>query len=179
MSYFNVKEQVEKYKKLLNDSVDFSSRTYRKENQEVSLIFLKSIIDQELLSNAVFLPLQTYEGTLDIDIMQNKILKCAEVKEIEEEKVIDEILNGRVIIFTNFSSKIIAIDLFKFPTRVPTEPPTSPVIQGPREGFVEDIQTNITLIRRRLKTDNLVIKSLEIGTESKNKVAMCYLKDVA
>ena len=179
MSYFNVEEKVEEYKKLLNDSVDFSSRIYRKDDQEVALIFLKSIIDQELLSNAVFLPLQTYEEPLDIDILQNKILKCAEVKEVEEEKVIDEILNGRVIIFTNFSDKIIAIDLFKFPTRVPTEPPTSPVIQGPREGFVEDIQTNITLIRRRLKTDNLVIKSLEIGTESKNKVAMCYLKDVA
>lgn len=179
MSYFNVQEKVEEYKNILNDSVDFSNRIYRKEEQEVALIFLKSIIDQELLSNAVFLPLQTYQGMLDIDIIQNKILKCAEVKEIEEDKVIDEILNGRVIIFTNFSDKIIAIDLFKFPTRVPTEPPTSPVIQGPREGFVEDIQTNITLIRRRLKTDNLVIKSLEIGTESKNKVAMCYLKDVA
>ncbi len=179
MSYFNVEEKVEEYKKLLNDSVDFSSRIYKKDDQEVSLIFLKSIIDQELLSNAVFLPLQTYEKPLDIDNLQNKILKCAEVKEIKEEKVIDEILNGRVIIFTNFSDKIIAIDLFKFPTRVPTEPPTSPVIQGPREGFVEDIQTNITLIRRRLKTDNLVIKSMEIGTESKNKVAMCYLKDVA
>ncbi len=179
MSYFNVEEKLEEYKERLNDSVDYSNRIYEKGEQKICMIFLKSIIDQELLSNAIFLPLQTYEDDLSIDILKNKIIKCSEVKDIEEDKVINEILNGRVVIFTNFSDKIIAVDLFKFPTRVPTEPPTSPVIQGPREGFVEDLQTNITLIRRRLKTDNLVIKSLEIGTETKNKVIMCFLKDVA
>ncbi len=179
MSYFNLDKKIEEFKMLLNDSIDFASRFYEKDDQKIAMIFLKSITDQELLSEAVFTPLQLYKGDLSIELLQNKILKCSDIKEIEEEEIVDEILGGKVVLITDFSSKIIAIDLYKFPTRQPTEPPTSPVIQGPREGFVEDLQTNITLIRRRLKTKNLVLKSLKIGSESQTKIAITYLKDVA
>lgn len=179
MSYFDLKSKVEELDGALNESIDFAHRYYVKGEQQVLLVFLKSITDQNLISSAVYYPMQEFEGNLSIENLQNEILKCSDVKEIEEKDVINEILGGKVVLFTDFSEKIIAIDLLKFPTRQPTEPPTSPVIQGPREGFVEDIQTNITLLRRRLKTKNLVIKSFSVGSESQTKVAVSYLKDVA
>lgn len=179
MSYFNLDKKIEECKMLLNESIDFANRFYEKDGQKVAMIFLKSITDQELLSQAIYMPMQMYKGKLSFENLQNEIIKCSDLKEIEEEKIIDEILAGKIILITNFSDKVLAVDLFKFPTRQPTEPPTSPVIQGPREGFVEDLQTNITLIRRRLKTKNLVIKSMQIGSESQTKIAVTYLKDVA
>ncbi len=179
MSYFNLQEKIEEFKMLLNDSIDFAHRYFEKEGQKVAMIFLKSITDQELLSDSIYMPMQMYQGSLTIENLQNEIIKCSDITEIEEEKIINEILGGKIILLTDFSDKIIAVDLYKFPTRQPTEPPTSPVIQGPREGFVEDLQTNITLIRRRLKSKNLVIKSLQIGSQSQTKIAVTYLKDVA
>ncbi len=179
MSYFNLQEKIEEFKMLLNDSIDFAHRYFEKEGQKVAMIFLKSITDQELLSDSIYMPMQMYQGSLSIENLQNEIIKCSDITEIEEEKIINEILGGKIILLTDFSDKIIAVDLYKFPTRQPTEPPTSPVIQGPREGFVEDLQTNITLIRRRLKSKNLVIKSLQIGSQSQTKIAVTYLKDVA
>lgn len=179
MSYFNVDEKIKEIQIALNECSDFSYRYYKKDGNVIALVFLKSITDQSLLSSAVYFPLQTFEGQLSMDNLQNRILKCADISQVKEEDIIDEILNGKVIMLTNFSSTILAIDLLKFATRIPSEPPTSPVLQGPREGFVEDIQTNITLIRRRLKTKNLVLKTLTVGSESQTKVAITYLKGIA
>ena len=179
MSFFDVEEKVKEIESAFNECSDFAYRYFKRGEQIIALVFIKSIINEDLLSNGIFMPLQTYEGELSSEILKTQIIKCADMKEVEEEKVIDEMLNGKIIIFSNFSTDIIGVDLYKFPTRTPTEPPTSPVIQGPREGFVEDIKTNITLLRRRLKSPNLVIKSLEIGSESKTKVAITYIKGIA
>ena len=179
MSFFNVSKKIKEIKTTLNESSDFAYRFYKKDKQIIGLVYLKSIIDQNLLSNAIYFPLQTFEEKLSIKTLKEKIIKCADLKSIKEEDIIKEILDGRVIVITNFSKELISIDLYKFPTRAPTEPPTSPVIQGPREGFVEDMQTNITLLRRRLKTENLVLTTLRVGSQTQTKVVLAYLKGIA
>lgn len=179
MKYFDVEKESLLLKKMLNNSSDFSYRIFSKNSQKISFIFLKSIIDQQLLSSGIYFPFQTFEKKFSMNIIKNQIIKCADVKIIKKEDVTKQILDGKVILITNFSSEILAIDLLKFPERTPSEPPTSPVIQGPREGFVEDVQTNITLIRRRLKTENLVLKTIKIGSQSQTKVVVTYLKNVA
>ncbi len=179
MSFLNVENKVQKIAETFADCTDYGVRFFKRQNQTIALVFIKSIINEELLSNAIFLPLQTFEGQYNIEIIKNQIIKCADVQKIEEEKIVDEMLNGKVVLLCDFSQEIIAVDLYKFPTRVPAEPPTSPVIQGPREGFVEDIKTNITLIRRRLKSPDLVIKGMEVGSISKTKIAITYIKGIA
>lgn len=179
MSYFNVEKTIEETMTALNESSDFSYRYFKKSEKVVGLIFLKSITDQNLLTSAIYYPLQNFKEELSIEALQDKIVQCADLKRIEKKDIVKEILEGKVILITNFSNSILAVDLYKFPERVPSEPPTSPVLQGPREGFVEDLQTNITLIRRRLKTDKLVLKTLVIGESSNTKVIVSYLKDVA
>lgn len=179
MSYFNVEKKVDEIKLTLNESSDFAYRFFIRNNQKIAFVYLKSIINNTLLSESIYSPFQLFEGKFSIENIQNKVIKCADVKVIDEDQAIDELLDGKVILFTNFSSKVIAVDILSFPERVPSEPPTSPVLQGPREGFVEDIQTNVTLIRRRLKTPNLVMKTLKIGEESNTKVIVSYLKNIA
>ena len=179
MSDFNIRKEIEKVKEELNSCIDFAYRYYKKNGQEVGLIFLKSIIDQTLLSSAIYYPLQTFQNEFTIDNLKTSIIKCADVKDIEKKDIIKEILDGKVIILTNFSLQILSVDLYKFPTRTPSEPPTSPVIQGPREGFVEDLQTNITLLRRRLKSPNMILEVVRVGSQTQTKICISYIKGIA
>ena len=178
MSYFNIEKQIQLLKQKFNNCVDFAYRIYQKQDKKIGLIYLKSIIDQSLLSEAIYLPMQTVEQIEDFDNLKN-IIKCADVKITQKENMVKDILDGKVIVLTDFSNQIIAVDLLKFPTRTPSEPPTSPVIQGPREGFVEDLQTNITLLRRRIKSENLVLDVVKVGSETQTKVCITYLEGVA
>ena len=57
-----------------------------------------------------------------------------------------------------------------------TEPPTDIAIKGPREGFIEDVKINTSLVRKRFKSENLRIEFVKVGKISKTFVAVCYLE---
>ncbi|PEA55696.1 spore germination protein [Bacillus pseudomycoides] len=62
--------------------------------------------------------------------------------------------------------------------RLPTIPLNESTVIGPQEGFVEDIDTNINLVRKRLPVLELKTKELLIGEFSKTKVVMMYMSNV-
>ncbi|WP_100333797.1 spore germination protein [Bacillus alkalisoli] len=51
-------------------------------------------------------------------------------------------------------------------------------VVGPKESFVENIDANINMIRRRLGSPMLTIEQIELGTISSTKVAVMYLDDI-
>ncbi len=65
------------------------------------------------------------------------------------------------------------------PERSLTEPPTGQVLLGPREGFVESIQTNMALITKRIKSKDLHWVELTIGRYTQTKVVLGYIDSIA
>lgn len=65
------------------------------------------------------------------------------------------------------------------PQRGLTEPPTSQVLLGPREGFVENIDTNIALIKKRLKCKDLKWIKFTIGEYTQTQVLVTYIDSIA
>ena len=63
--------------------------------------------------------------------------------------------------------------------RALTEPTNESAIRGPRDGFIEDIFVNLSLIRRRLPDPNLKADETVIGRRTQTRVAVAYLADVA
>lgn len=60
--------------------------------------------------------------------------------------------------------------------RSPDEPPAEPAVRGPRDGFVEQINVNRSLIRRRLPDPALRFESVKIGSSSRTLVELVYLE---
>ena len=92
---------------------------------------------------------------------------------------VNKLLNGDMLLCIEGETRYAVINARCYNTRSVTEPPTETVMRGPREGFIEDIKTNLSLLERRLKTPDLAIERLEIGRRSKTSVALCYLSSVA
>lgn len=65
------------------------------------------------------------------------------------------------------------------PQRGLTEPPTGQVLLGPREGFVENIDTNIEFIKKRIKNKDLRFITLTIGKYTQTKVMVAYIDSIA
>lgn len=109
-------------------------------------------------------------------IYQN--LSCINVSVSSKfDELVNSIFNGLVVFLINNSDKAIIIDLRKYPQRGLSEPDMEKVVRGSKEGFCENIAVNIGLIRRRIKTRDLVIQKREIGTYSKTLVSIIYLKE--
>lgn len=165
------------------------------ENQEfvlgennISVFYIESLIDKKLVSSSVLEPLQkrvqnnakTASNTPEISIESLKQEVFA-VSSIEDANVANDavvgILDGKVCVV--LGEKAILIPVFGAQKRGIEEPPTSRVVKGPREGFVEDIGTNVGLVRKRLKTPNLQMEDIFVGKQTHSRVSLFYLKDIA
>ena len=62
--------------------------------------------------------------------------------------------------------------------RAIAEPESESVIRGSRVGFIENFKINVSLIRQEIKDPNLRIDTMEVGTHSHQKVAICYVRPV-
>lgn len=98
---------------------------------------------------------------------------------MDMNEVIDSILSGKLILFIDGLNKVMVININKPPARTIEEPQVESVIRGPREGFTESVSTNITLIRKKIKSTNLKMESFKIGRETRTDITIAYLSNIA
>lgn len=100
-------------------------------------------------------------------------------KENEFTKIVEQINSGFCALFVDSIDTAFCVETKGFQGRSITEPATEGVIRGAREGFVENIRTNTSLLRKIINSEKLIIEEIDVGKISKTKVAVCYLKDIA
>ncbi len=99
--------------------------------------------------------------------------------ETELSKLSDEILDGNSLLLVDGLDTGFIVGAKLLPTRAIAEPPSDVAIKGPREGFIEDIKTNMALVRKRLKCPELRFEMLKIGKRSNTNVVISYLDGIS
>jgi hypothetical protein len=91
----------------------------------------------------------------------------------------ENILAGNTVLIVDGLDQLFIFQTKKYARREITEPTTEPTIKGPKEGFVEDIETNLLLIRKRIRTSSLKVEHLTLGEQTHTKICVVYLKGIA
>ena len=142
-------------------------------------LYADGLADKQLLGELVVKPLKAAEEGATFEDIKH-LLASPEVKDGEEIKeAIKEISDGNAVLFIEGESKFLISGLKNPPGRSVSEPPAHVVVKGPREGFTEDIKTNLGLVRKRVKSQNLKVKMLSSGAKSQTAVALIYIDGVA
>jgi spore germination protein KA len=139
-------------------------------------VFADAVTDKELLGEQIILPLKRYEGEATAQAIGEFVTSPELRKEKSLTKLAEEVLAGNPVLLFEGADEGIIAGTKKVFVRAVSEPPTDVVIKGPREGFIEDVKINTSLVRRRLKTPDLKIEMLKVGRRSQTFVAMCYLE---
>lgn len=140
--------------------------------------YQRNIIDTKTLNEQI-LPYLLYTKIYSIrelkGIIPNKeIVITNKAKEIKEK-----LLQGCIMIqFHKHDSYCALIDAVKFEKRSISVPEVEFSVNGPKEAFVESIDTNLNLIRRRLPVPELRVKELVVGKLTRTKVAVLYIEDI-
>lgn len=170
----------QKLKQQLNNNQDVTFREFVKDDVNMMIVYIQDCVDQNLLSLSVINPILQTKKKISVKSLIKDILVVSGVEEINEfDKAVKEILLGNAILFVDNQTSYIKLAVANIEKRSIVEPPTSAVIFGPREGFVESIKTNTSLIRKRLPTTSLKIVELSLGRYTKTIVRMFYLVDIA
>ncbi|MFA9465587.1 MAG: spore germination protein [Velocimicrobium sp.] len=122
-------------------------------------------------------PLFTQDGTIsNIESYMNTRIGYSQAQLTMDWKVIiKNVLSGPSALFIDGFAQAIIIDTRSYPTRGMEEPDTERVTRGAKDGFVETLLINTTLIRRRIRNPKLTFEIKSIGTDSKTDVAIGYI----
>ncbi|MBR4200796.1 MAG: spore germination protein [Oscillospiraceae bacterium] len=95
----------------------------------------------------------------------------------DTEALLHLLHSGFVILLADGAAEAHAFGLQGFAARGISEPSGELNIYGAKDGFTEPVRTNMSLIRRRMKTPLLTFELLTAGTVSQTDLCMVYLRD--
>lgn len=100
-------------------------------------------------------------------------------EESDYQLLIKYVLSGMVAFLFDKEQKAIVYDVRMFDKRSVSEPTEEGVIKGAKDSFIEVMRTNTALIRRRIRSEYLVMESLTVGKVSKTDLTLCYISNIA
>ncbi len=179
----NIEEIVKKLKKDTNNAEDI---TYQKKivlKKKIYIIYNESLTGSDKISEFIVKSLEKINKEKKkrniIDTICNNIdnFKITKISTYED-----------ISYFLNYGFTIILIENSKYALTLETKrnlargisiPQTENTVRASMDAFVEDMQTNLGLIRRRIKTNNLWIDSFEIGKYTATKVNILSIKGIS
>lgn len=169
--------------KLKEETNNSSYIVYREKyinNIKIDIIYNEVLTDQDKISNFIYRSLDHIEKIyqekeLLYDVIKNNISNI-KIKEINNYQDICKYLNNGFVILLIEDDYSLALEVKKNLTRSIEKPMTETTIRGAMDSFTENIETNIGLIKRRLKTNKLWNEDMELGKYTKNKISILTIK---
>ena len=173
---YDLKERVEEVKSHLTSEDILVFEFDSSDGKKFACIYADGIVDKNLIGELVVKPLRHAKKDDDAQTVK-KMLATPELKDGEDmQNCIKSISNGDAALFIDGEKDFYILGVKNPPGRAVAEPPTQVTVKGPREGFTEDIKVNLGLVRKRLKSQNLQVKTITVGKQSETAVAICYLE---
>ena len=118
------------------------------------------------------------KSNLENFLYSNLIPQNSISKESKFKKIISKVNNGFCVLFVDGLTCALCIEAKGFQTRSISKPITEEVVKGSHEGFVENLRTNTSMIRKIVNNERLTIEEISIGSLNQTQVSICYLKDI-
>ncbi|MCM3782586.1 spore germination protein [Neobacillus mesonae] len=149
----------------------------------IILIYTIGLCDSERIYRNVLPKLdQYYKKFNSFELSDERLAASFPVTSLQKEPSLDElddiIFKGDLLLIFPFDKLFLQIALANTPKRSPIDSNTEISVIGPRDCFIEDMVTNIALIRKRMRTQSLRVESYTLGRRTKTEVALLYLEDV-
>lgn len=156
-------------------------------NITVYLFCVDGLINQALFDEAVFRSLKfdpylekclTERQTMDY-LLEGGAYHVFTSEENDYDKLLKSVLSGMVALIFDGEKKAILYDIRAFEMRSIQEPTDENVMKGSKESFIEVMRMNTALIRRRIRSEYLVIEQMAVGKVSKTDIALIYVSNIA
>ncbi|MBP1930561.1 spore germination protein [Ammoniphilus resinae] len=184
----NLEDTLVILQQLLGANDDIVVRRFRVFKEfSAAMVYCSSLVDHTQINMDVLKPLmstsyrdETWNSNRLQEIILEETLYHSDLRlESDLSKIVRSILSGGTLVFIDGMNDGFVVGTRKVDKRAINQPGTEQVIRGPREGFIEQLGTNISLLRYRLPTADLRVKTMEVGRVTKSKVAICYLEGIA
>jgi|Deesub1362A_J573_1020465.scaffolds.fasta_scaffold00029_84 spore germination protein KA len=153
-----------------------------------ALVYLDRLADPAMLGDNVVQPLLRRAGQMGAKVTDGDLLEFIERnivtvpgarRETNLGRAVSIVLRGDSVLFVDGCRGSLILAAREFETRRVEEPTLETVIRGPKEGFTENLNTNVSLLRRRLPDPRLRLQEMKIGRYSQTRVVVAHIAGLA
>ena len=159
----------------INPSIDYKTKELIINKQRIILLYNDILVNKEMINKEILSKIKD----LSKKQIQNldKFLPNINTEKIKKKNINNKLNNSNLVLIINNN-------IYSIETKLITDRAISPStnelnITGPKDSFNENINTNINLIRKRIKSKNLILKESIIGKETNTKISLLYMNNIA
>lgn len=177
-------ENIEFFKRKFSQSADFSLKYLNLGQTQCAVISIAGMINKDTLTQSVLMPIINFESKIKGKtgeekfnfIKNNLVIACDQTQVSNFEDAFNMVMSGFALFAIDGYDCMLAIGVQGFSFRSVSEPSSELMQRGSREGFIEALMVNLSLIRRRIKSTDLKFELLQLGEVSKTSLCICYLE---
>lgn len=180
----DLNKNIKLFRQVLGDSSDVIIRQFKlaRGGTSAALIFLDGLVDKKQINHHILRPLMVHSQTSffgTLKKLKDSFIFIDDISELKDfGKIVSAVLEGKAVLLVDGSASALVIDVKGWEQRAIEEPDTEGGVRGPREGFTENIRTNIALLRRIIRDPALTFYHLRLGNKTKKDISIAYIKGV-
>lgn len=183
-------ENMNRINEIIGSNTDLITRSItvgRSDAKQAVVFFFDNLVESYNIDKEIIHPLilDAYTSGLYSSIEIIEQLKSGNIisrGHVQTSDNLNDLLNGVLMgeagLLIDGVSSAYVISVKGYEHRSVKESDTEPVVKGPREAFIEVMDINLGLIRRRIRNPNLKFEAMTIGSVGKVKVCMAYIKGI-
>ncbi|WP_313470602.1 spore germination protein [Lysinibacillus sp.] len=157
-------------KQELNEIDDVKLKMMATEEGDVTVIYFSSLIEKMTLQTMVIIPLANNLKQI------HQMSQYIDAKDVKD--VIKRLNAGQTLLFFHETNALVSMDTFSAPIRAITNTETESTVIGPQDAFTESLETNISLVRRRIQSSMLKNENRIVGSEANIKISIVYMANI-
>lgn len=148
-----------------------------------AVVTIEGMASVDIMADMLYTPIMKYtkekaENTDVFDYLTKESLLAAERKTLfTYGDVFQFLFSGFALVLIDGLEKAVAFGIQGYASRSISTPENEQTIYASKDAFTEIIRTNISLIRRRMKTPSMRFEMMQVGKRSSTDVCMVYLVD--
>ncbi|WP_223701608.1 spore germination protein [Sutcliffiella deserti] len=182
----SLEEKCSTLEKMMNHSSDVVLEDLFIGNLHAKLCYLESTTEIKLIMEQIQDPIiNIAPGGIEQAILSNskkeltRLFSSSQLAFSEKwEDVGQKLVAGYAVIIVEQISTFCFVLVKSTPSRSITEPTTQTIIRGPKDGFVEDLPTNLGILRSRIKNPNLCFQDFFIGEDTQTRVTLGFISNI-
>jgi len=153
--------------------------------REVLICYLEAMADPAAISDVVLRSLTCEAATVGAQVPRGRpveplLVRAGSVRWTREwPELLHAVLSGDTAVMFEGEGRALLCSTRGFETRSLEEPTLEWTLKGPREGFVESISVNLSLVRRWVKTPRLRFRRLAVGDLVNLRVEVAWVEGLA
>lgn len=181
--YNDFDRNVQFFKKAFDRDDTFVIKQIKNEHSpklKIAIAVVNCMVSNDVVDRDVIAPLSKMRLSADIEIAEREGI-CAHSTELQPDAqaALISVASGDCAVIIGNNDRVIIIDTKGMAQRGIDAPESELSISGPAEGFNENIMTNLSLVKRKIMSNNLKNEFMQSGRQSNSKFCVCYIDGVA